>query len=592
MKTKATALTLAVLMGTSTILGTQPTVFAQETERVLKNSITESEDTLESNAVESIEGNTQKEETTPPEQEQSAEEKKEETTLVEAEEDISENSAPIIDITTDVKEQVSDNDIEQVNADDVVQIPDARLKAALNEVLHKESDSEITISQMQSIRYLKLSRRGITSLKGLEYCTNLADINLDRNQISDITPLSGLTNLADINLNRNQISDITPLSGLTNLTNIILYGNQISDITPLSGLTNLTGINLDGNQISDTTPLSGLTKLEVIGLERNQISDITPLSGLTNLGRLRLIGNQISDFSQLNKIIGKSIIIDCQNQQITQNIVIDNLNNAKVDNLLIDVDGNILKIESVGNKGTYNQLDNTISWNNIDLSDRYTYGVHIKYLFKPSISYSAEVFVNFTFKQQILNHAPTINATDKVLTVGDVFNPLDGVTAHDTEDGDITLTEANIVANNVDMNKAGTYSITYKVTDSKGASSLKTITVVVNPKMEIINHIPVINATDKVLTVGDVFNPLDGVTDSKGASSVKTVTITVNKKTTLPDSKPETKPITPNQNVSKPSSPQTGDVTHLGLFAILFGGSCLMLFGLGCKKRKNQKKGS
>ena len=170
-----------------------------------------------------------------------------------------------------------------------------------------------------------------------------------------------------------------------------------------------------------------------------------------------------------------------------------------------------------------------------------------------------------------LNHVPKINATDKILTVGDPFNPLDGVTAHDKEDGDIELTEDNIIANNVDMSQAGTYSVTYKVTDSKGASSIKTITVVVNPKMEGLNHIPTINATDKILTVGDPFNPLDGVTahdkedgdielteaniiannvdtskigrysvtykvtDSNGASTTKTIIVTVKEKITNSD---------------------------------------------------------
>lgn len=81
-----------------------------------------------------------------------------------------------------------------------------------------------------------------------------------------------------------------------------------------------------------------------------------------------------------------------------------------------------------------------------------------------------------------INVAPTINAADKVLTVGDNFNPLDGVTAFDKEDGDIKLTKDNVIANNVNMDVAGTYNVTYKVTDKNGASVVKTITVVVKDK--------------------------------------------------------------------------------------------------------------
>ena len=171
-----------------------------------------------------------------------------------------------------------------------------------------------------------------------------------------------------------------------------------------------------------------------------------------------------------------------------------------------------------------------------------------------------------------LNHAPTIKAEDKVLQVGDEFNPLAGVTAEDDEDGKIVLTEANIIKNTVNMKEAGTYEVTYKVTDSKGASAVKTITVTVNPRIEQLNKVPTIKAEDKVLQVGDEFNPLAGVTaeddedgkivlteaniikntvnmkepgtyevtykvtDSKGASAIKTITVIVKKGSSLAQS--------------------------------------------------------
>ncbi|MDU6522152.1 immunoglobulin-like domain-containing protein [Clostridium sp.] len=81
-----------------------------------------------------------------------------------------------------------------------------------------------------------------------------------------------------------------------------------------------------------------------------------------------------------------------------------------------------------------------------------------------------------------INSVPTINATYKELTVGENFNPLEGVTAHDNEDGDIELTDANIILNNVNTNVAGTYNVTYKIADNNGASIVKIITVIVKEK--------------------------------------------------------------------------------------------------------------
>lgn len=109
------------------------------------------------------------------------------------------------------------------------------------------------------------------------------------------------------------------------------------------------------------------------------------------------------------------------------------------------------------------------------------------------------------------NEAPVINATDKTLTVGDTFDPKADVTATDEEDGNLT-NKIEVLKNKVDTTKAGKYEVTYKVTDRKGATSRKTITVTVNPTIEPLNEAPTIDVTDKEITVGDKFDPKEGVT--------------------------------------------------------------------------------
>ena len=73
------------------------------------------------------------------------------------------------------------------------------------------------------------------------------------------------------------------------------------------------------------------------------------------------------------------------------------------------------------------------------------------------------------------NASPVINASNKTIYQGDAFNYLAGVTATDKEDGN--LTNKITYTGTVDSSKIGTYTVTYSVTDSKGAKTSKNITV-------------------------------------------------------------------------------------------------------------------
>ncbi len=183
-----------------------------------------------------------------------------------------------------------------------VSIPDANLRAIIEDKLGKASGAPITSSEMASLTRLEAFYSGISDLTGLEFATNLTSLNFSSNNITDLSSLSDLTNLTTLSLHFNSISDVSPLSGLTNLTRLNLQGNSISDVSSLSGLTNLTSLRLQFNSISDVSPLSGLTNLTRLNLQGNSISDVSPLSGLTNLTYLNLSNNRVVDISSLSNL--------------------------------------------------------------------------------------------------------------------------------------------------------------------------------------------------------------------------------------------------------------------------------------------------
>lgn len=171
------------------------------------------------------------------------------------------------------------------------------------------------------------------------------------------------------------------------------------------------------------------------------------------------------------------------------------------------------------------------------------------YDFSADVTENVTLYANWAMIWKPLNAVPVISAGDRTLTVGDTFNPLEGVTASDKEDGDITK-DVEVLSSDVDITKAGTYTVTYKVTDSKGASSTKTITITIKEKD---TQKPMIDGNKK---------PSATDTDKKLASTDKQTTA---------------------------SSPKTGDSTNMTTWLALMFISFCLLAGVSIRKsRKNR----
>ena len=186
----------------------------------------------------------------------------------------------------------------------VVRIPDLNLRAAIAEALGKSPNALITVEEMEKLKEIYIGSRGIRDLTGLQFATNLIDLDLDDNEISDLSPIAGLINLRDLDFPDNPVSDLSPIAGLINLAIIHAGGTPVSDLSPLAGLINLTTFHSGGLPVSDLSPLAGLTKLEHLYLPGGKISDLTPLAGLTSLKELYLHHNDISDISPLAGLTG------------------------------------------------------------------------------------------------------------------------------------------------------------------------------------------------------------------------------------------------------------------------------------------------
>lgn len=149
-----------------------------------------------------------------------------------------------------------------------------------------------------------------------------------------------------------------------------------------------------------------------------------------------------------------------------------------------------------------------VDTSNVDLSKAGEYKIMITVKDSKGAEATKEVKVIVKDKE-VPNEAPVISCVDTLeFTVGDAFTSADiNLKVTDKEDGDLT-DKAVIDSSNVDLSKAGEYTITITVKDSKGAEATKTIKVTVKDKEnpEVKNEAPVIKSVDElVYTVGDNF---------------------------------------------------------------------------------------
>ena len=236
-----------------------------------------------------------------------------------------------------------------------VNIPDAKLRAKIEQALGKGRGTTITTADMARLTRLNIFNITISSLTGLEHATNLRDLTLNSINITDISALRGLTNLTELSLPANKIVNISAVSRLTNLRSLNLNSNNISDISPVAGLTNLTQLALHSNTISDISPISGLTELRGLILWGNGISDLLPLVFNTGLGtgdRIDVLKNPLNAAS-INTYIptlqrrGVTVNSDAVVARVEENVVRGDVNGDSV----VNVQDLVLTARRIGQRG-------------------------------------------------------------------------------------------------------------------------------------------------------------------------------------------------------------------------------------------------
>ncbi len=106
---------------------------------------------------------------------------------------------PVVPEDVVVEEEVVEEEVAPIS--ETVAFPDEKLGATIRDALGKPPGEDITAAELAELISLDASDMGIADLSGIEYCVNLAELDLQENYlIADISPLASLTSLTKLKL--------------------------------------------------------------------------------------------------------------------------------------------------------------------------------------------------------------------------------------------------------------------------------------------------------------------------------------------------------------------------------------------------------
>lgn len=143
------------------------------------------------------------------------------------------------------------------------------------------------------------SSKGINSIEGIEYFSNLANLRLDNNNLTSLpTNIGNLTSLQSLFLNNNKLASIPDSIGnLSSLSVLHLGSNKLTTLPDsIRNLSNLSDLYLYINLFTSVPEaITSISSLNLLHLNDNQLTSLPDSIGnLTNLRGLLIYNNQLT----------------------------------------------------------------------------------------------------------------------------------------------------------------------------------------------------------------------------------------------------------------------------------------------------------
>jgi hypothetical protein len=230
-------------------------------------------------------------------------------------------NAPII---TNVAETVvNDKD------DPVIYIPDPQFKYALtktyrsdiningfvraDDIADRNRDGEIQLSEALAVEAFFFLSMNIKNLEGIQYFTNIIDIELPDNQLQKLD-LRKLIKLTGLSCRNNQIKELL-LPDNDILTHLLCPFNQLESIQIPNNQKLINYINISNNKLTTLDLPETLTGLLTLDCAYNQLSQLIIPQSFIKLNHLLCSSNQLTNLN-IDHLRSLSYL-DCSSNKIT-----------------------------------------------------------------------------------------------------------------------------------------------------------------------------------------------------------------------------------------------------------------------------------
>lgn len=164
----------------------------------------------------------------------------------------------------------------QANAQKI-KFKDSNLKKALIELGYdRNKNSEIEVSEIDTVQKLKISKRNIKSLDDMIYFKKLKVLNVMSNNIKEIKVFYGNSTFEELYIGENKLGPKLIVKNIPNLTGIYAFRNDITDLEFIGEFPKLKSLYIQGNPVVnlDLQNLKNLENLQLFECDKLKTIDL------------------------------------------------------------------------------------------------------------------------------------------------------------------------------------------------------------------------------------------------------------------------------------------------------------------------------